>query len=130
MRRIVGLSAFHADASAAAVADGRFVAGVEEERFRRIKHWAGFPEQALRFLTGAQRRVVVEGTPQLGEEGVVVHVTSRQLAVGRRGGRSELDIGVGLAFGLGLGAGVDRLPLRRDGHSGGVLLVSLGLGLL
>jgi carbamoyltransferase len=52
MTRILGLSAFHADASAAAVADGRFVAGVEEERFRRIKHWAGFPEQALRFCLG------------------------------------------------------------------------------
>jgi len=47
--RILGLSAFHADASAAALADGRFVAGVEEERFRRIKHWAGFPERALAF---------------------------------------------------------------------------------
>lgn len=46
---ILGVSAFHADASAAAVVDGRFVAGVEEERFRRIKHWAGFPEQALRY---------------------------------------------------------------------------------
>jgi carbamoyltransferase len=51
-RRILGLSAFHADASAAAVADGWFVAGVEEERFRRVKHWAGFPEQALRFCLG------------------------------------------------------------------------------
>ena len=49
MSRILGLSAYHADASAAAVVDGRFVAGVEEERFRRIKHWAGFPEQAARF---------------------------------------------------------------------------------
>ncbi len=49
MNRILGLSAYHADASAAAVVDGRFVAGVEEERFRRIKHWAGFPEQAARF---------------------------------------------------------------------------------
>jgi carbamoyltransferase len=47
--RILGLSAFHADASAAAVAGGRFVAGVEEERFRRIKHWAGYPERALAF---------------------------------------------------------------------------------
>jgi len=47
--KVLGLSAFHADASAAAVVDGRFVAGVEEERFRRIKHWAGFPELALRF---------------------------------------------------------------------------------
>jgi carbamoyltransferase len=51
-RRILGLSAFHADASAAALVDGRFVAGVEEERFRRIKHWAGFPERALRFCLG------------------------------------------------------------------------------
>jgi carbamoyltransferase len=25
------------------------VAGVEEERFRRVKHWAGFPEKALAF---------------------------------------------------------------------------------
>jgi carbamoyltransferase len=49
VRRILGLSAFHADASAAAVVDGRMVAGVEEERFRRVKHWAGFPEEALRF---------------------------------------------------------------------------------
>jgi carbamoyltransferase len=49
LSKILGLSAFHADASAAAVADGRFIAGVEEERFRRVKHWAGFPEQALRF---------------------------------------------------------------------------------
>jgi carbamoyltransferase len=49
MTKILGLSAFHADASAAALDGGRFVAGVEEERFRRIKHWAGFPEQALAF---------------------------------------------------------------------------------
>jgi carbamoyltransferase len=47
--KILGLSAYHADASAAAVVDGRFLAGVEEERFLRIKHWAGFPEQALRY---------------------------------------------------------------------------------
>lgn len=49
MSKILGVSAYHADASAAAVVDGRFVAGVEEERFRRIKHWAGFPERAIRF---------------------------------------------------------------------------------
>jgi carbamoyltransferase len=47
MTRIVGLSAYHADAAAAAVADGRLVAAIEEERFRRVKHWAGFPERAL-----------------------------------------------------------------------------------
>lgn len=52
MNRILGLSVYHADASAAAVVDGRFVAGVEEERFRRVKHWAGFPGQAIRFCLG------------------------------------------------------------------------------
>jgi carbamoyltransferase len=52
LTRILGLSAFHADAAAAALAGGGFVAGVEEERFRRIKHWAGFPEQALAFCLG------------------------------------------------------------------------------
>ncbi len=46
--RILGINAFHADASAVALAGGAFVTGVEEERFRRVKHWAGFPEEAVR----------------------------------------------------------------------------------
>jgi carbamoyltransferase len=45
---IIGLNAFHGDAAAVAVEDGRLVVGVEEERFTRIKHWAGFPERAIR----------------------------------------------------------------------------------
>jgi carbamoyltransferase len=50
--RILGVSAYHADASAAAVSDGCFIAGVEEERFRRIKHWAGLPVEAMSFCRG------------------------------------------------------------------------------
>jgi carbamoyltransferase len=46
---ILGLNAYHADASAAIVADGRLIAAAEEERFRRIKHWAGFPTEAIRY---------------------------------------------------------------------------------
>lgn len=49
---ILGISAFHADAAAAAVRDGALVCGVEEERFRRIKHWAGFPRLALAWCRG------------------------------------------------------------------------------
>lgn len=45
---ILGLNAYHGDASACLVADGRIVAAAEEERFRRIKHWAGFPAEAIR----------------------------------------------------------------------------------
>lgn len=46
---ILGLNAFHGDSSAALVRDGVLVAAVEEERFRRIKHWAGFPSQSIAY---------------------------------------------------------------------------------
>ena len=44
---ILGLNAFHADAAACLVRDGQVIAAAEEERFRRIKHWAGFPKEAI-----------------------------------------------------------------------------------
>src|SRR5258708_18964748 len=46
---ILGINAHHADAAAAIVVDGRLIAAAEEERFRRIKHWAGFPSAAIRY---------------------------------------------------------------------------------
>jgi carbamoyltransferase len=46
---ILGLNAFHGDASAALFANGELVAAAEEERFNRIKHWAGFPAEAARY---------------------------------------------------------------------------------
>ncbi|HEY5600305.1 MAG TPA: carbamoyltransferase N-terminal domain-containing protein, partial [Candidatus Manganitrophaceae bacterium] len=46
---ILGLNSYHADAAAAIVVDGKLVAAVEEERFRRIKHWAGFPSESVRY---------------------------------------------------------------------------------
>jgi carbamoyltransferase len=45
---ILGINAYHADVSAVLVRDGELVAAVEEERFRRIKHVAGFPREAIR----------------------------------------------------------------------------------
>jgi carbamoyltransferase len=44
---ILGINAYHGDVSAALLRDGRLVAAIEEERFRRVKHWAGFPDQAI-----------------------------------------------------------------------------------
>jgi carbamoyltransferase len=44
---ILGINAYHADGSAVLLRDGELVAAVEEERFRRIKHWAGFPTEAI-----------------------------------------------------------------------------------
>ena len=46
---ILGINAYHADAAACIVRDGTLLAAAEEERFRRIKHWAGFPSQAIAY---------------------------------------------------------------------------------
>jgi len=46
---ILGINAYHADSSAAIFRDGVLIAATEEERFRRVKHWAGFPSQAIGF---------------------------------------------------------------------------------
>ena len=44
---ILGLNAYHGDSAACLIKDGRLVAAAEEERFRRIKHWAGLPTNAI-----------------------------------------------------------------------------------
>src|SRR6266568_2034032 len=44
---ILGLNAYHADSAACLIVDGKIVAAAEEERFRRIKHWAGLPANAI-----------------------------------------------------------------------------------
>ena len=44
---IVGLNAYHGDVAAAVLHDGVLIAALEEERFARIKHVAGFPAQAI-----------------------------------------------------------------------------------
>lgn len=46
---ILGINAYHADSSAAIFVDGKMIAAIEEERFRRVKHWAGFPSMAIEF---------------------------------------------------------------------------------
>lgn len=47
--QILGLNAYHGDSAAALVVDGKLIAAVEEERFRRIKHWAGLPTESIRY---------------------------------------------------------------------------------
>ena len=46
---ILGINAYHGDSSACLLKDGIVVCATEEERIRRIKHWAGFPSQAIKF---------------------------------------------------------------------------------
>ncbi len=46
---ILGINAYHGDAAAAIIKDGQLIAAVEEERFNRFKHSAGFPAHAIRY---------------------------------------------------------------------------------
>jgi carbamoyltransferase len=50
---ILGINAYHANASAALIADGRLVAAVEEERLNRVKYAAGLPTRAIRYCLEA-----------------------------------------------------------------------------
>ena len=50
--RILGISCYFHDASAALIENGVLVAAAEEERFTRIKHDFEFPENAIKFCLG------------------------------------------------------------------------------
>jgi carbamoyltransferase len=50
---ILGINAYHGNASAAIVCDGRLVAAAEQERFNRVKYAAGFPAQAILYCLNA-----------------------------------------------------------------------------
>ena len=58
--KILGLNAYYGDSAACLFVDGKLVAAAEEERFRRIKHWAGLPTSAINY-------VLEEGKLSLGE---------------------------------------------------------------
>ena len=51
---VLGLNAYHADSSAAIFVNGALLVATEEERFRRVKHWAGFPSSYQVLPQGGQ----------------------------------------------------------------------------
>jgi len=68
---VLGINAYHGDVAAVLLCNGELVAAVEEERFRRIKHVAGFPTEAIRIclemggITGeAVQHVAVSRRPR------------------------------------------------------------------
>ena len=100
MTYVLGLNAYHADAAACLVKDGALVAAVEEERFRRIKHWAGFPTQSIRYC-------LAEAGIGLGD---VDHVAVNQ---DNRANRWR-KLAYVLTSGVGPGYVLDRLRQRGD----------------
>ena len=46
---ILGINAYHGDSSVCIFKDGELIAAIEEERIKRVKHWAGFPSESIKF---------------------------------------------------------------------------------
>ena len=46
---ILGLNINHADTSACLIKNGKIISAIEEERFVRQKHYAGFPSNSIDF---------------------------------------------------------------------------------
>ena len=46
---ILGINFGHPDAAAILLKEGEWLVGSEEERFKRVKHWEGFPSESVLF---------------------------------------------------------------------------------
>jgi len=76
MAIILGINAFHADASAVLLKNGELVGAIAEERLNRVKHFAGFPALAI-------KKLLAMGDISVGD---IDHI-----AVGRDGRANLLD---------------------------------------
>jgi carbamoyltransferase len=97
---VLGINAYHGDSSACLVKDGVLIAAAEEERFSRIKHWAGFPSEAIKYC-------LAEDDVSLAD---VTHVAINQ------DGKANLwkKIGFTLAKRPDLGMVLDRIKNKRE----------------
>jgi carbamoyltransferase len=94
---ILGLNAYHGDASAALLVDGQLAAAIEEERLNRKKHCAGFPALAARAcldMAGVKPQdidhVAVSRDPKAHLLKKALHVASRVATGGAEGVLSTL----------------------------------------
>ena len=46
---ILGLNPNHADSSACIIHENKLQSAIEEERLNRVKHWAGVPNESIKF---------------------------------------------------------------------------------
>ncbi|WP_438028725.1 carbamoyltransferase family protein [Sorangium sp. So ce233] len=118
---ILGINAYHGDASAALLVDGQLVAAAEEERLSRIKHCAGFPRLAVEYcLSAAGARVedidhIAIGRDtraHLGDK-LLYALTRRSPAGILKGSFSASDPKVH----LGAALGIDPKRIRAASHS-------------
>jgi len=113
---ILGINAYHGDAAAALIKDGRIVAAVEEERFNRVKHCAGFPAESVGYCLRAAgigiedvAHVGVSRDPSAHLHKKILFAASR--AAKQIGGRSSWQVAVATIEG---GNGQET----KDGNNG------------
>ena len=124
MTVIVGLNAYHGDASAAILVDGKLVAAVEEERFNRIKHWAGFPSRSIEYCLdsagitiGDVDHVAVSFNPRANLAKRLAFVAAHRPSTGAILDRLKRQKkAIGLEDQLALGLGVNRANIRAKFH--------------
>jgi carbamoyltransferase len=93
---ILGINAYHGDAAAAIIRDGRLIAAVEEERFNRVKHCAGFPEQSIRYCLDAAG-IGLENVDHIGiSRDPSAHLHKKVLFAAARAAKQGAAAGAGL----------------------------------
>lgn len=87
---ILGINAYHGDAAAALIKDGRIVAAVEEERFNRVKHCAGFPAKSIEYCL-REARIDIEDIEHVGiSRDPSAHLHKKVLAAATRAVRQSV----------------------------------------
>jgi carbamoyltransferase len=90
---ILGINAYHGDAAAALIKDGRIVAAVEEERFNRVKHCAGFPTQSIQYCL-REAKIDIEQVEHVGiSRDPSAHLHKKVLAAATRAARGMVGRG-------------------------------------
>jgi len=125
---ILGINAYHADAAAAILVDGQLIAAVEEERFLRIKHWAGLPVQSAQYClqaagvrAGGVDHIAINRDPNANLLEKALHLFSKRPSLSAIRDRLQnaskvRDIRHELEVGLGLGAGTIRAQFHHVEH--------------
>lgn len=103
---VLGINAYHGDASAAIIRDGNLIAAVEEERFNRFKHCAGFPIESIRYCLQAAG-VAIEEIEHIGiSRDPSAHIHKKVLFAATRAAKNFAGGGQGKTEKKGKGGGL------------------------
>jgi carbamoyltransferase len=93
---ILGINAYHGDASAALVRDGELLAAVEEERFNRCKHCAGLPIESIKYCLATAgislaevEHIGISRDPSAHLHKKILHAAARAAKSLRRSGKPD-----------------------------------------